>query len=339
MRICVYGAGSIGCYVGGRLAAGGADVVFVGREPMAASVREHGLRLTDGQGADLIVPPDQVVFATTPDAAADADLVLVCVKSVATARAADELAAVIPSDALVISFQNGIRNTEVLRSRLPGRTVLPGMVQFNVVHRGDGAFHAGTEGGLDVERVAGLSAFAKDFEDAGLELHQHDDMPPVQWAKLLLNLNNPVNALSGLPLKAELSQRGYRRCLALAQTETLGILDAAGIEPARLTPLPPTLMPRLLGVPDALFARLAKRMLAIDPHARTSMLDDLEAGRRTEIDHLNGEVVRLAETHGRTAPVNARLVELIHEAESGGRRHWPAPALLADLRSSARQPT
>lgn len=107
---------------------------------------------------------------------------------------------------------------------------------------------------------------------------------------------------------------------------------SAGIEPARLTPLPPGLMPRLLGVPDAIFGRVAKRMLAIDPHARTSMLDDLDAGRPTEIDHLNGEVIRLAERLGRTAPFNARLVELVHAAETGGRRHWPAPDLLAALR-------
>lgn len=334
MRICVYGAGSIGCYVGGRLAAGGAEVVFVGRERMAAEATTHGLRLTDWQGADLRVPADRVRFETGPAAAEGAGLVLVCVKSAATARAAAELAEVTGPDTVLVSFQNGMRNTEVLRAGLPGRTVVPGMVEFNVVARGEGAFHAGTEGGLAVERTAGLAAYLTGFEDAGLPLQQYDDMRPVQWAKLLLNLNNPVNALSGLPLRAELSQRGYRRCLALAQTETLGLLAAAGIQPARLTPLPPRWMPRLLGVPDPVFARVARRMLAIDPHARTSMLDDLDAGRRTEIDHLNGEVVRLAETLGRTAPINARLVALIRAAEAGGRRHYPAPELLANLTST-----
>jgi 2-dehydropantoate 2-reductase len=131
-----------------------------------------------------------------------------------------------------------------------------------------------------------------------------------------------------------LSQRGYRRCLALAQAETIRLLAAAGIKPARLTPLPPKLMPRLLGVPDALFARLARRMLAIDPHARTSMLDDLEAGRLTEIGYINGEVVRLADSLGRSAPVNAKLVALVHQAESGGRRQWSADDLYAELRNA-----
>lgn len=334
MRICVYGAGSIGCYVGGRLAATGADVVLVGRERLAAEVAEHGLRLTDWQGADLEVPPGGVRFETSPKGAEAAGLILVCVKSAGTEAAAAELDVVAPADAKVISFQNGIGNTEVLRAKLPWRTVIPGMVQFNVVRRGAGAFHAGTQGGLDVERSAELAPYLHDFARAGLPLHQHEDMPPVQWAKLLLNLNNPVNALSGLPLKAELSQRGYRRCLGLAQTETIGLLAAAEIEPAKLTPVPPKLMARLLGVPDALFARLARRMLAIDPHARTSMLDDLEDGRPTEIDYINGEVVRLAERLGRSAPVNAKLVALVHEAESGGRRQWSADDLYAALRAA-----
>lgn len=332
MTVCVYGAGSIGCYVGGRLASGGADVVLVGRERMAAEVAEHGLRLTDWQGADLSA--GSVRFETSPKGAAGADLVLVTVKSAGTAAAAAELDAVIPADAVVVSFQNGLHNAEVLAAGLSGRTVLTGMVQFNVIHRGDGAFHAGTEGGLEVERHPGLAAYTGVFERAGLPLEQHDEMLPVQWAKLLLNLNNPVNALSGLPLKAELSQRDYRRCLALAQHEALDLLDAAGIKPAKLTPLPPRWIPRLIGLPDALFTRLGSKMLEIDPHARTSMLDDLEAGRLTEIDYINGEVVQLASRLGRTAPVNVRLVELVHQAVSGGRRQWTATELLADLRSA-----
>lgn len=331
--ICVYGAGSIGCYVGGRLLAGGADVVLIGRDRLAAEVAAHGLRITDWQGADLAVP--EVRFETGPGAVAGAGLVLVTVKSDSTAAVAAELEPLLRPDAVVVSFQNGLHNTEVLRAGLPGRTVVAGMVQFNVAHTGDGAFHAGTEGGLEVESSAALAPYLDAFTKAGLPLEQHDEILPVQWAKLLLNLNNPVNALSGLPLKSELSQRDFRRCLALAQAEALRVLSAAGIAPAKLTAVPPGWMPRLIALPDAVFTRVAGRMLAIDPKARTSMLDDLEAGRRTEIDHLNGEVVRLAAQVGTAAPVNSRLVELIRAAEGGGRRDWPAADLYAELRRAA----
>ncbi|HEY3005510.1 MAG TPA: 2-dehydropantoate 2-reductase [Kribbellaceae bacterium] len=336
MRVCVYGAGSIGCYVGGRLAAAGADVVLVGRERLAKEVREHGLRITDWQGADIVVRPEDVRYETSTEAAAGADLVLVTVKSAATGRAAAELEPVIARDAVVVSFQNGVRNADALRAGLPGRTVLAGMVAFNVIQRGEGGFHAGTEGGLEVADSPVLTSYLEIFERAGLPLERHAEMLPVMWAKLLLNLNNSINALSGLPLKTQLSQRAFRRCMALAQDETLGVLTAAGITPARITPVPPQWFPRLLRLPDVMFRSLAGRTLAMDPHARSSMLDDLDAGRTTEVDHLNGEVVRLAGDLGRTAPVNARLVELVHAAETGGRRGWTGDDLYDDLRAAAR---
>ena len=331
MEICVYGAGSIGCYVGGRLAASGSRVTFVGRERLAREVRAHGLHLTDLLGADVRVAPADVRFETGAAAARGADLVLVTVKSAGTEAAGRELAAVLQPAAVVISFQNGLHNAEVLRAQLPGRTVLTGMVEFNVVNRGNGAFHHGSEGGLDVQDDPALAPFLPAFAACGIPLKRHRDMTAVMWAKLQLNLNNAVNALSGVPLKDELSQRAFRRCVALAQRELLGLLDAAGIEPARLK-LPPRLIPAMLEVPDFVFRALAGKMLAIDPLARSSMWEDLEAGRATEIDWINGEVVQLAQRLGRTAPVNARLIALIRDAEKGGRRNWRGEELLAELK-------
>ena len=253
------------------------------------------------------------------------------VKSAATQTAAADIAKFARPDALIISLQNGIGNDVVLRSAAARNSVLAGMVRFNVVHRGDGRFHQGSEGGLDVARHAALVPFLGAFERAGLPLTEHDDIAAVQWAKLLLNLNNAVNALSGLPLKAQLAQRGYRRCTALAQEEGLRVLAAANIRPAKLTLLPPDWIPRVLRLPDAWFRRIAARMLAIDPLARSSMQDDLAANRKTEVDWLNGEIVRLAQRVRRAAPVNRKLVELIRAAEAGEQRRWSGEALLAQL--------
>jgi 2-dehydropantoate 2-reductase len=148
-------------------------------------------------------------------------------------------------------------------------------------------------------------------------LLEHSDFAAVQWGKLLLNLNNPVNALSGLPLKAELSQRAYRRCLALLIDEARAVLRVAGIRPAKVARVGPGLLPTLLRLPDALFTRVAATMLRIDPQARSSMWEDLQAGRRTEVDYLNGAVVKLAQSLGLKAPANERLVALMRAAEAG----------------------
>jgi 2-dehydropantoate 2-reductase len=276
----------------------------------------------------------QLRYFTAPQGAADAELVLVTVKSAATAEAGRELAAVLPPGAVVLSLQNGIGNAELLRRALPRHTALDGMVPFNVLNRGCGAFHQGSEGHLAAADHPALRAAQPWFERAGLPLELHPQMLPVQWAKLLLNLNNPVNALSNVPLKEELSQRAYRRCVALMQREAIGLLDQAGVKLARLTPLPPQWIPAMLSLPDWVFRRAANKMLEIDPLARSSMWEDLEAGRTTEIDWLNGEVVRLAQRLGRGAPVSARMIELMRQAERGGQRQWSGEELLAALENS-----
>ena len=114
------------------------------------------------------------------------------------------------------------------------------------------------------------------------------------------------------------------------------MLRRAGLRPAWLTLLPPGWMPGLLSLPDALFSRLANSMLEIDPLARSSMADDLSAGRSTEIDWLNGEIVRLAAEIGMAAPVNARLRELVLLAgRERARKRWRADVLLHTLLDAA----
>jgi 2-dehydropantoate 2-reductase len=334
-KICIYGAGSIGCYVGGRLLAGARAVTFIARERIGSVLRTHGLTLSQFGERRWSVPPALINVSADRAAAAEADLVLVTVKSAATATVAADLASVLRPGAVVVSFQNGIGNAGVLRVALPRNTVLEGMVPFNVVERGPGAFHQGTAGTLEVRRSPALAPFVGEFERAGFPLTLHTDMLPVLWAKLLLNLNNAINALSNQPLKDELGQRAYRLCLGMAQKEALGLLARAGIHPARLTPLPPAWIPRFLGLPDPWFARAGRSMLTIDPLARSSMSDDLAAGRATEIDWINGEVVKLARHVGGRAPVNERLCELVRQAEQGGPRpSWAGDRLLAELRAA-----
>lgn len=333
-RIAIYGAGSVGGYLGARLHEN-ARITCIGRRRVIDAWRIHGgLDWSDLQGGHEHVATREVELQVDPFAAAKAHLVLVTVKSSATQTVAKELADVIAPGVPVVSFQNGLHNADILRDALPGHPVLAGMVPFNVLQRVPGDFHQGSGGELMVEAHESLAAFLPIFEASGLPLKAREDMPAVLAAKLLLNLNNALNALADVPLKEELSQRDWRRCLALAQREALAVFAAAGIHPAKLTPLRPAWLPRVLDMPDAWFRRLASRLLAIDPVARSSMWEDLERGRPTEVDAINGEVVRIAERHGVAAPVNARLVELIHEAEQA-RRAWTAQELLADLHAQA----
>ncbi|MDM4765861.1 2-dehydropantoate 2-reductase [Pelomonas sp. SE-A7] len=317
------GAGSVGCYLGGLLAAQGLGVVFVGRPRITAALREQGLRLSDLNGRDLRVPARELQIHESIPAGIEPSLVLLCVKSGATETAAAELAAALPAGTPVVSMQNGIGNAERGRAAAPGLQWLAGMVPFNIAELGAGHFHRGTAGALMAEQHAALEPLRAAFSAQGVGFKLLPDLRGVQWGKLLLNLNNPVNALSGKPLREQLLQRGYRRCLAALQQEALQALKAAGIAPAQLAALPPQRVPLLLRLPTWLFQRLAKRMLQIDAKARSSMADDLLLGRPTEIDALCGEVVRLAERHGCAAPLNTRVCELVRQQPQRGRPYGP----------------
>jgi 2-dehydropantoate 2-reductase len=330
-RIAVLGAGSIGCHLGGLLA-DDADVVLIGRPGAMAALGRDGLTLT-GPG-EAVRLTRRLELATGAAAAAGADYVLVTVKSTDTVTAARELAPHLSPGTVVISFQNGLHNPALLRAELPDHQVLAGMVPYNVVRTGPAAFHQGSGGRVLLQDAPAAAGFLAAAQGTALRLAAHSDMPGVQAAKLLMNLNNAVNALSGLPLREQLGRRDYRVCLARCQREALAAFRAAGIRPAQLGAVPPARMPLLLGLPDALFRRLAGAALRIDAKARSSMWEDLQRGRPTEVDSLQGEVVALAERHGLRAPACTRLVELVHLAEragAGAAPRWSGAQLRAEL--------
>jgi len=322
-RIVVLGAGSVGCFIGGCWSAAGLDVGFIGRPRIAHDIRDHGLTVTDYNGWQARLA--DVDYACVPAPLADADIILLCVKSGATADAAREIAEHGRDGALVISFQNGVSNFQVLERELGGRfRIVRGMVQYNIAYLGKGRFHKGVAGELWAERRAETAQLAARVRGGPASLRLSDDMAGITWGKLLINLNNAVSALSGRTLLEELKQRDYRRVVAAAQREGLGLLRRAGIKPAKIGPVPPRLLPLVIGSPDWLFNNVFLKKWKIDARARSSMADDLAAGRKTEIDYLNGELVALADRLGAEAPINRKVVELIRAAEAGAKPWSPA---------------
>lgn len=330
-RIVVLGAGSVGCFIGGAWQAKGLPVSFIGRSRIANDIAANGLELSYQDGWRARFTPKRVRFATQPDALAKAAIILLTVKSAATAQAAKEIAAFARPGTIVLTFQNGVGNADLLERELGGRfLVMRGMVPYNVAYLGKGHFHKGVAGALWAEDNAAMRALALQIGDGPAALRLSGDMAGLAWGKLLVNLNNAVNALSGLPLVQQLRDRDYRRVVAASQREGLAILRRARIRAARVGPVPPRLLPAVIGSPDWLFANVFMKGWKIDVHARSSMADDLTHGRKTEIDQLNGELVRLAKATGAEAPVNRGIVELVRAAE-GGAKPWAAAALRREV--------
>lgn len=333
-HIVVLGAGAIGGYIGGCLMGAGVHVSLLGRAGAKDTVQAHGYTLTDLHQRHLVIAPEKIQFSTDPKVLQLADIVLVTVKSRDTDAAIELLQTHAKPHATVISFQNGVGNAEKLAHHLPHLQVIAGMVPFNVVTLPKGHLHCGTEGTLSAARHAALNDMLPLFAQAGLPLVQYDNFSEVQWGKLILNLNNAVNALSDLPLKQELSQHAYRKCLALLIDETLGVLKKANIKPAKVSKVSPALLPTVLRLPNVIFTRLAASMLKMDAQARSSMWEDLQRHRPTEVNELNGAVLELAKSCGLGAPRNACVVELIQQAEQGQQRSMSGEALLQALKWS-----
>ena len=322
-RTAILGAGSVGCFIGGAWQAAGLPVTFIGRPKLADDIKKNGLTLSDYSGWQARV--SDLDFRTEPGALADADIIALCVKSGATAEAAREIARHGRERATVISFQNGVSNVEQLVHELGDRfTAVDGMVPFNVAYLGEGRFHKGVAGDLYAEDRPEVRALANAVGAGPAALKLSDDMPGLAWGKLLINLNNAVNALSGRTLIEELRARDYRRVFAASMREGLRLLDRAGIRPATVGGVGPKILPAVINSPDWLFNNVFLRKWKIDAKARSSMADDLAAGRKTEVDYINGELVRLAERIGADAPVNRRIVDLVHRAEAGAEALSPA---------------
>jgi 2-dehydropantoate 2-reductase len=316
-RIAVAGAGNIGCFVGGMLASAGYPVTLLARRGMIDDIRANGLHLTSYEGLDRHVPADALTLADDPASLAQAAIILVTVKSPDTAAMATLIANHAPANAVIVSLQNGVGNTEVLRAYGGDRRVLAGMVPFNVVSAGAAHVHRATSGDIVLEQdEAGIAA---QLSVPGLAMSSSGRIADVQWGKLLFNLNNAINALSGLPLREQLAQRPWRVLLAHQIVEALRVMKTAGIKPVLATPLPAPWLPFVLRLPDPIFRAIAGSMLKIDPQARSSMWDDLQRGRRTEIDDLQGAIVGLGKRYHQNVTLSERLLDLMRTAETEGR--------------------
>ncbi len=310
-RVLVMGAGRVGCWLGGRLQAAGAKVDFVGRPHVLQVLRQHGLTLHPPAGEAAVLAPATLRLHEALPAGRRPDLVLLCVRAGAAAEAAAALNAALPAGTLVLAMQNGISTAELAQQAAPDLVVLRGLVPFLIAERAAGHLLRSGGGALAAQTHLGLLPWLPWFEAAGLPLKLQDDLLPLQWGQLLLNLNHAVHALSGLPLRAQLLDSDLRACTAGLVGETLHLMGLAGIRPATAVPLRPALLPATLRLPTPLFRLAGRSLLPADAEVRGGMAIDLMRRRPTEIDAFQGDVLRLAHGLGQLAPINARITQMV----------------------------
>lgn len=314
MTHLVFGTGLIGGFVAGGLLNAGIETVLLGRERQREAMKS-GLTISDlnGNQAELDAPMFWQSGTETTF-----DIIWLTVKCTAVANCIDQLKTLITETSIIICCQNGFGSDHAIRTAFPNNTVLTAAVGFNVADQNSGHhLHRSTDGHLVVQAHPRLDGFISKINCELLPAHSATDIQAERWAKLQLNLANPVNALADVPTKTMVEDAEYRKVIVALMRELLSVTKAMGLDLPKLTAVPAKMLPTVMSLPNWLYLLLAQKTLAIDPTARVSMWWDLSQGKQSEIDYLNQAVVEQGRKLGIDCPYNERIVALIKQVEAG----------------------
>lgn len=300
MRVAVMGTGAVGGYFGAKLAMAGHEVWFISRGERLKALRTTGIRVESIDGDFELAP---LRATNDPTVVGPVDLVLFTVKSTDTRKAAEAISPVVRDHTTVLAIQNGVENEAVLEEVLGADRIVPGVAVIgvsmpepgHVLHTNNGSITIGEPSGDETDRVLDIQ---RTLSEAGVGARISADIRSVKWRKLVWNSAfNPIAALTGERVLRLIEDDDTRELAEAAMREAVAVGEAMG-----------------LAVADYDMDRATQR----NPnwaHSKTSMLQDIERGRPTEIDALTGAVVRAGERVGVPTPVSRTLLRLVRARE------------------------
>ncbi len=295
MQVAVIGAGAVGCYYGGLLLKAGHDVTFIGRQPHVDAINANGL-LLDTQTFKGHLPAKA---ATDTAALAAPDLVLVCVKSADTEQAGRSLAGRLNAKTSVLSLQNGVDNAPRLAA-VTGHAVIPAVVYVGSEMAGPGHIRHHGGGDLAIGDSPVSEALVRTLQAAGIGATIADDIEITLWSKLIINCAfNALSAVADISYGPMLEVEGTRDVVASAVGEAIAASRACGV-----------------AIPDDIAAHIMQ-IPARMPNQKSSTAQDLVRGKPSEIDFLNGYVVRKGAELGIATPTNQALQVMVKLAQRG----------------------
>jgi 2-dehydropantoate 2-reductase len=290
LKVAVMGAGAVGCYYGGMLARAGHEVVLIARPQHVEAIARDGLRLQTTSFDEQV----RLAASSEPGAVQGANLILCCVKSTDTEAAGALLRPHLAPDALVLSLQNGVDNAERLRAVLPQHAVAAAVVYVATEMAGPGHVRHHGRGELVIEPASASQAAAQALIAAGVPTEISNNVRGALWAKLVLNCAyNAVSAIAQLPYGRTVAGEGVQDVMRDVVAECLAVARAEGVQVA--------------GDVDAAIRKIAETM----PSQFSSTAQDLARGKRSEIDYLNGLIVKRGVALGIATPANRVLWALV----------------------------
>jgi 2-dehydropantoate 2-reductase len=294
MKIAVMGAGAVGSYIGAMLARAGHDVTLIARPQHVDAIRQHGLVLESRNFHGSI--PVQATDA--PSGVAGADIVLFSVKSTDTESAGQSIAPFLAREATVLCLQNGVDNAERLQASI-GRAAIPAAVYVAVEMAGPGHVRHKGRGDLIIGASADSAEIARQFSDAGIPTTVSNNVIGELWIKLITNCAyNALSAVAELPYGPLLKVEGVTGIMESAIAECLAVARALDIS------IPVNISETVLALAGTM------------PQQYSSTAQDLGRGKPTEIDYLNGYVVRKGAALGIPTPTNQALQVMVKLREA-----------------------
>ena len=293
-KVTVMGAGAVGCYFGGMLARAGHEVTLVGRPVHVEAIARDGLRMETRSFDEQV----RLRAVTDPAQAPPADLVLFCVKSMDTEAAGRQLRPSLRPGTLVLCLQNGVDNADRLRGVLPEHAVAAAVVYVATEMAGPGHLKHHGRGELVIEPAPASEDAVRAFTGAGVPTEISANVRGALWLKLVLNsAYNAISAIANRPYGEAVQGEGVWEVMRDVVDECLAVARAEGVQ--------------VPGDPHAAVRRLVESM----PAQYSSTAQDLARGKPTEIDFLNGHIVRRGKALGIATPANQVLWALVKLVE------------------------
>jgi 2-dehydropantoate 2-reductase len=297
MKIAIMGAGAVGCYYGAMLARAGHAVTLITRPQHVQAIRERGLVFETRAFTEKL----RVEATTEASGVAEAEIVLFCVKSGDTASAGREMAPHLAAGASILSLQNGVDNAERLQEVL-GRPVIPTAVYVASEMSGPGHVRHHGRGELVIGPGAASAQIAEVFGQSGIPTEISDNVIGTLWNKLIVNCAyNALSAIPQLPYGRMIAVEGVRACMKEIVAECVAVARQSGIQ-----------------VDDDILDKVLALAAAM-PDQSSSTAQDLARGKTSEIDHLNGYVVRTGAKLGIATPANRLLTAMVKLMEESAR--------------------
>jgi len=322
MKIAIIGAGAIGSVTGALLSDKGHDVVLIGRDDQVSAINKGGLLVQGAVGSKRYNLPAKVSLDFAPDMA---------ILAVKTQDVESTCLAMRPhvKDALIVTMQNGVKADEIAVGVLGRDNMVSAVVMYGATYLEPGNISYNFPGGLVIGLAFpgakgegdALLEKAHDVLSGAFDLHVSKDIHGTHWTKLILNLNNALSGVLGIPLQEVFDDPRLCTLGVALMREAHEVMESAGISLMPLPDLPVERLKELLGAPPEVSAGIygnIMRGLSKDP-LPGSVLQSIQRGKPSEVDYLNGEIAVLGMLHRNPTPLNYKITKMVKEVEKHGR--------------------